>query len=239
MILKCVIFDVDGTLVNTEKDGHLVAFNLAFEDRCLDWHWSNELYQELLAVTGGKERIKHYISEYEPNFEVADLDDFVANLHGLKTDFFVELVVNGKTPLRKGVKRLIDEIIATENLQVAISTTTSMKNVEALVIHLLGIEYLDKFACIGAGDIVKNKKPAPDIYQYVLDELQLNPKECIAIEDSENGIQSSLSANIPTLITTNDYTKNQDFTGASVIVDSLGDKNSDVLVDVKYLNSLI
>lgn len=239
MTLKCVIFDVDGTLVNTEKDGHLVAFNLAFADKCLDWHWSDELYQELLSITGGKERIKHYISEYEPDFKVEDLDDFVTTLHGLKTDFFVELVANGKTPLRKGVKRLIDEIIATEGLEVAIATTTTMKNVEALVIHLLGVEYLDKFASIGAGDIVKNKKPAPDIYQYVLEELNLKPTECIAIEDSENGIQSSLAANLPTLITTNDYTKNQNFSGASVVLDTLGDKDSDVLVDVKYLNNLI
>jgi HAD superfamily hydrolase (TIGR01509 family) len=239
MKLKAVIFDVDGTLVNTEKDGHLVAFNLAFEDRCLDWHWSDELYQELLSVTGGKERIKHYITEHEPSFEVADLDDFIAQLHRLKTDFFVELVANGKTPLREGVKRLIDEIIATEGLQLAIATTTTMANVESLITHLLGPEYFEKFAIIGAGDIVGHKKPAPDIYNFVLEKMNLQAHECIAIEDSENGIQSSLAANIPTLITINDYTKNHDFSGASVVLNSLNDKENNVTVDVNYLNNLI
>lgn len=239
MSLKAVIFDVDGTLVNTEKDGHLVAFNLAFTDKCLDWHWSDELYQELLAITGGKERIKHYISEYQPNFKTADLDEFITQLHGIKTDFFVELVANGKTPLRPGIKRLIDEIIATEGLEIAIATTTSMKNVEALITHLLGANYLDKFASIGAGDIVENKKPAPDIYHYVLEELNLKPSECIAIEDSENGIQSSLGADIATLITTNEYTEMQNFTGAKAIVTSLDNLNDQQKVTVDSLKQLI
>ncbi|SFV67488.1 Hypothetical protein CbbY [hydrothermal vent metagenome] len=238
MSLKGVIFDVDGTLVNTERDGHLVAFNLAFKDKCLDWEWDDKLYQYLLQITGGKERIKFYINEFHKNFQKDNLDEFIVELHKLKTDYFVQLVADGKAPLRTGVKRLIDEIDKSD-LQMAIATTTTMANIEALIIHKLGEEYLDKFSIIAAGDVVANKKPAPDIYNYALEHMKLKPEECIAIEDSENGLKSSLDAKIPTLITINDYTKDQDFTGAKIVLDSLGDENSDIKVDVNFLENLL
>ncbi|MCB1594905.1 MAG: HAD hydrolase-like protein, partial [Xanthomonadales bacterium] len=135
MKLKCIIFDVDGTMADTERNGHRVAFNLAFEEHGLDWHWDEELYGKLLKITGGKERIKYYQTDFLKQDVLSDTE--IKELHLCKTKHYVELLQSGKIPLRRGVKKLIDEALD-ENIQVAISTTTTPVNVTALLHATLG-----------------------------------------------------------------------------------------------------
>lgn len=224
--LKALIFDVDGTLADTERDGHRVAFNMAFESTGLDWHWSPELYGELLAVTGGKERIRYYLEKFNTEFSKPDdFDVFVAELHAAKTGFYTKLMAEGEIPLRPGVERLIAEA-REAGYRIAISTTTTPENVTALVTDTLGSEAMDWFEVIGAGDVVPLKKPAPDIYDYVLKKMNIEPEEAIAFEDSRNGILSSLGANLTTVITTNGYTAEDDFSGAAIVLDQMGEPNA-------------
>ncbi len=224
MALEALIFDVDGTLANTEHDGHLRAFNETFRLFELDWHWDSELYSELLSVSGGKERLAHYISHYNPNLEsVLSVND-IADIHNKKTEIFVNHVTNGDISLRIGVDRLIEEAIE-NGLRLGIATTTTLENVEALMTSTLGDSALDKFEVIGAGDVVRGKKPAADIYQYVLDKMRLSCHECIAFEDSEIGFNSATSAGLKTVITLSEYNKKQIFEGALVVLDHLGDEN--------------
>ncbi len=221
--LQALLFDVDGTLADTEKDGHRVAFNLAFEQAGLDWHWDVALYGELLDVTGGKERMKLYLDKYNTAFERPEnLDDFIAELHKSKTAHYTELLSQGRIPLRPGVERLINEA-RDAGLRLAIATTTTPANVDALLRHTLGQEALDWFEVIAAGDIVPAKKPAADIYQYALREMRLDPAAGLAFEDSCNGILSSLGADLKTIITINDYTRDHDFSGAAIVLDQLGE----------------
>lgn len=213
-VLKALIFDVDGTLADTERDGHRAAFNRAFRDAGLDWHWDAALYGDLLAVTGGKERMRHYLALHRPALlGEPGIEATIAELHHAKTRHFVELVAAGAVPLRPGVAALIDAARAA-GLRLAIATTTSPENVEALLEHSLAPGASAWFECIGAGDVVPAKKPAPDIYDWVLARMQLAPADALAIEDSANGLQAALGAGLPTLITVNDYTAAQAFDGA-------------------------
>lgn len=222
-MLKALIFDVDGTLADTEKDGHRVAFNSAFKEAGLDWEWDEELYGKLLAVTGGKERMNYYLDSFNTTFERPDnLQEMIAGLHQTKTGYYTKLLGEGAIPLRPGVKRLIQEA-RDAGLRLAISTTTTPQNVTALLENTLGKESIDWFEVIAAGDIVPAKKPAPDIYDWALKEMDLDAADCLAFEDSENGILSSQGANLKTIITVNDYTLDHDFTGAAIVLDNLGE----------------
>ncbi len=225
------LFDVDGTLADTERDGHLVAFNKAFADAGLAWHWSIELYLELLTVTGGKERMLHYLQKYDPPFEdtSTDLQDYFASIHAAKTDQFKDLVDNGAIALRPGVERLIREARGKKR-RLAISTTTTYGNVTALLSNTLGKESIDWFELIAAGDIVPNKKPAADVYKYALKEMGLEAEQCLAFEDSRNGLLSAQGANLTTLITVNSFTHDHDFSGADLIVSDLGEPDSSMQV---------
>jgi HAD superfamily hydrolase (TIGR01509 family) len=221
--LKALIFDVDGTVADTERDGHRVAFNLAFKESGLDWDWSIELYGKLLSVTGGKERMRYYLDHFNQDYSrPKDLDGFIAELHKLKTQHYTQLMSQGHIPLRPGVERLLKE--ATEQgIQLAIATTTTPKNVEVLFTQTLGSESLGWFDVIAAGDIVTSKKPASDIYDFALKELGLAAKNCLALEDSHNGLLSSLGASLKTIVTVNEYTQSHDFTGASQVLSHLGE----------------
>ncbi len=223
--LRAIIFDVDGTLADTERDGHRVAFNCAFSDKGLDWNWTPELYGELLQVTGGKERIQFYINNHCPDFMPSngDLKSFIAGLHTSKTRYYVQLLKEGKIPLRVGVKRLIDDA-REQGIRLAIATTTTPENVAALLESTLGTESLSWFEVIAAGDIVPLKKPDPAIYRYALEQLNLEPDVCLAVEDSINGIKSSLGADLKTVITVNSYTENNDFSGASLVISDMGEE---------------
>jgi|ETNmetMinimDraft_8_1059916.scaffolds.fasta_scaffold00120_23 HAD superfamily hydrolase (TIGR01509 family) len=222
MSLKALIFDVDGTLANTEQGGHLRAFNEAFKLLNINCHWSDDTYADLLQVTGGKERIAHFMNHCSPPMNKLLSETDIAKIHQLKTDIFVGYVAQGCVTVRTGVKRLVDEAIEC-GLRLAIATTTSLQNVEA-ILSAGGMS--SKFEVIGAGDVVKNKKPAADIYQYVLDELKLSADECIVFEDSAVGFASASAAGLKTVVTLSEYTKPFAFDGALVVVDHLGEKGA-------------
>ena len=228
--LQALIFDVDGTLADTELHGHRIAFNRAFAQAGLGWEWSPELYGKLLKVTGGKERIRSYLDEYLPEFTApGERDAFIADLHRAKNALYAEMVAAGDVPLRPGVLRLLREA-RDAGLRLAIATTTSMENVEALLAHCFDGDAKDWSEVIGAGDIVPAKKPAPDIYHYTLAALDLPAAACLALEDSANGLRAARAAGIPTLVTVSDYTRGEDFTGAAVVIDHLGEPDERVRV---------
>ncbi|MCK5396060.1 MAG: HAD family hydrolase [Gammaproteobacteria bacterium] len=240
--LKALIFDVDGTLSDTERDGHRVAFNRAFDEYGMDWHWSVETYGELLAVTGGKERMRFFAEKFLDENDVPEnLEAKIPELHAAKTRHYTELLSTGAIPLRPGIERLITEA-RQRGFRLAIATTTTPENVTALLTHTLGAESIDWFEVIAAGDIVPAKKPAPDIYDYALKEMNLSADECIAFEDSANGIKSSAGANLSTIITVNDYTKDHDFSDASIVLDQMGEPEQPFSViagnsgDASFLN---
>ena len=221
MTIKAIIFDVDGTLADTE-DAHRKSFNKAFAENNLEWNWDVELYDKLLRVTGGKERIKYFVSDFLKGYTKPDnFDDFVKKLHAVKTTHYTAMMRAGNVPLRPGIKQLINDA-RKAGITLAIATTTTPENVGALLEVGLGKDWGSYFASVGCGDIVPQKKPAPDIYNFVLAELKMPPANCIALEDSNNGLRSSLAAGIKTYITTNHYTRNQDFSGAAAVFEDLG-----------------
>ncbi len=248
-MLKALLFDVDGTLAETERDGHRIAFNQAFAEAGLNWSWSVEVYGALLAITGGKERIRHFIDEYQPDYPAqADEARWIAGLHKAKTAHYLHLLAQGAIPLRPGVRRLIDEARAL-GLRLAIVTTTTPENVTGLLEATLGKESIAWFEVLAAGDIVPKKKPAGDIYVYTLAQMQLPASTCLAIEDSANGVRSALDAGIPVLVTENAYTRNDDFSGALAVLSDLGEPGDSVQtlagpapsngwVDCAYLHAL-
>ena len=237
MIPKALLFDVDGTLADTERDGHRVAFNRAFAEARLDWVWDVPLYGKLLAVTGGKERMRHYVEAYRPDYRrPPDFDDLVVRLHAAKTRHYTALVAQAGIPLRPGVRRLLEEA-RSHDVRLAIATTTTPDNVTALLRHALAPDAERWFDVIAAGDVVDAKKPAPDIYHYALARLAVPATECVAFEDSENGLRSSLAAGLATVVTMNDYTRRQDFRGAALVLEDLRKVDLAVLGAVLQANS--
>jgi beta-phosphoglucomutase-like phosphatase (HAD superfamily) len=218
MTLQALIFDVDGTLADTERDGHRPAFNAAFAEHGLAWHWNVSSYGQLLAVTGGKERIHHYAQLYDPDFLARpDAETLIRQLHTAKTRHYLALVSRGSIPLRPGVGELLDEA-RQAGVRLAIATTTTADNVTTLLASTLGGDAPGWFEVIGAGDVVAAKKPAADIYLWVLERLHLPAADCLAIEDSRNGLDAALAAGLPSIITENDYTRGQDFSGAMAVL---------------------
>ena len=223
MSLKALIFDVDGTLADTERNGHRVAYNRAFEQLGMGCHWSEDTYGELLTVTGGMERMKYFIDNYQPEIP-ADcvIEELIPEIYYAKTKIFNEMLLSGLIPLRSGVARLFNEA-REAGIRLAIATTTAPSNVKYILSSNLGEESLDWFDVIAAGDIVENKKPSPEIYQLVLDQMGLKAEECVAFEDSENGCLAARGAGLPVIITVTAYSRDEQYDGASLVLDQLGD----------------
>ncbi len=218
--LKAVIFDQDGVLADTERDGHRVAFNAAFRDMGLDIEWDVETYRRLLLVGGGKERVRQDFMHRRLNESTEDFDGLVRRVHERKTEIFLGLLADGRMALRPGVARLVKECHAA-GMKLAVCSTANEKVVRTLVRTLIGDGYFD---AILAGDIVKAKKPDPGVYNLAKERFGLRAEECIVVEDSRNGLLAARGAGLKCIITVNDYTKDEDFSEAALVVSCLGDK---------------
>jgi len=224
-VVKAIIFDCDGVLVDTERDGHRVGFNLAFKEFGIDAEWSVERYGKLLLVAGGKERMRAYFDEdgWPANAQTDEAKDaLILALHKRKTAITADLVSQGGMPIRPGILRIIDEAIA-NGVRLGVCTTSNAAFIDA-VLDLMGPERKGKFEFVHAGDVVKKKKPAPDIYLLALETLGLPPHQCIVVEDSRNGLLAATGAGLPTIITTSTYTIDEDFDEAAKVVPELGDE---------------
>lgn len=222
-MLKAIIFDCDGVLVDTERDGHRVAFNRAFAKMALPYEWSVDKYHELLQIAGGKERMRHFFNDVGWPDGVEDRETYIKELHKLKTEIFMQIIESGELSLRPGVARLVDEAIA-EGITLAVGSTSNERAVNSIVNILLGAERRQHFAAILAGDIVSKKKPDPEIYNLALEKLRLKPRECIVIEDSRVGLLAAKAAGALCVVTTNYYTEREDTSEADLVVPELGDK---------------
>ncbi len=212
MTLAALIFDVDGTLAETEEV-HRRAFNEAFAEAGLPWHWSVEDYRILLRTTGGKERI----AAFQSGLPAPPLDPGgIARLHRAKTARYAAIVAAGGLALRPGVAELLERAKA-RGLRLAIATTTSEANVEALAQAVWGRPAAALFDAIAAGDMVARKKPAPDVWHLALDRLGLPAAACLAFEDSRNGLVSARAAGLRVVVTPSRYTEGEDFAGADWI----------------------
>jgi HAD superfamily hydrolase (TIGR01509 family) len=222
MNLQALLFDVDGTLADTEE-AHRQAFNEAFAVHGLPWRWDPELYIELLQVTGGKERVRAYVASLGlPAAEVERIAQLVPQIHETKTRHLASLIALGKVSLRPGIARLIAEARAA-GLPLAIASTTSPANVHALLSKALDPEAVSWFRVIATGDVVAQKKPAPDIYLLALAQLGCAPEDCVAFEDSELGVRAANAAGLFTVATPNRWTAGHDLSAADLVLPSLGD----------------
>ena len=216
LALRTVIFDVDGTLVDSERDGHRVAFNQAFAEFGLPDRWDEETYGRLLAITGGQRRLHAYLSER--GMGSAERDDLVPRLHARKTALFTAMAEAGEVPARPGTRRLLDELAAA-GVTVAVATTGTRAWVAPLLDRLFG---LARFAAVVTGDDCPRRKPEPDAYIEALRTLGAEPATTVAVEDSDNGVRAALAAGLPVAAVSNDYTATQDLDGAAVVLDGFG-----------------
>lgn len=225
MRVEALIFDVDGTLADTEE-AHRQSFNDAFRAHGLKLCWSPELYRELLQVTGGKERLAAFFDSARlTESDRGRLRGLIPRLHATKTSFYRERIERGRVPLRSGVRRLMSEARAA-GVQLAIASTTSPENVSALLEGALGYEALAQFSVIATGDAVPCKKPAPDIYLLALSRLGIAPRRAVAFEDSSIGVAAAKAAGLLTVATPSDWTRDQDFAAADLVLPCLADPGS-------------
>eukprot|EP00798_Chlamydomonas_sp_ICE-L_P008216 gene8216-1482_t len=239
---EALLFDCDGVLVDTEKDGHRVSFNEAFKQKGLKHEWSVELYGDLLEIGGGKERMTKYFKDVEDQEPFKSIKDeaarkeLVKELHLLKTDLFMEIVQTGSMPLRPGVRRLINEAVQA-GVTVAVCSTSNERAVSEIVKVMLGPEIAAKMR-VFAGDMVPKKKPDPAIYLLAAKELGVNPERCAVIEDSHIGLNAAKSAGMTCFVTKSSYTGNEDFRGADGIFDCIGEVGEERFSLVDLSNSV-
>ena len=234
--MKALIFDCDGVLVDTEKDGHRVAFNRAFAAKGLADEWDVELYGQLLRIAGGKERMRHYFDQNGYPDGAEDTDAFIKEMHKLKTDLFMQIIETGELPLRPGVERLVDQAIA-DDMTLAVCTTSNQRAVNLVVEKMLGHQRKAKFSEILAGDVVSKKKPDPAIYNLAAERLNLASSECVVIEDSRNGLLAAKGAGMYCIVTTSSYTAAEDFSEADAVYPELGD-GSAAAVTIEQLKKI-
>ncbi|MBM7583231.1 HAD superfamily hydrolase (TIGR01509 family) [Caldicoprobacter guelmensis] len=228
--LKALIFDCDGVIAETERDGHRVAFNRAFKEAGLDVEWNIEEYGELVKIAGGKERMKAYFQRHPDIYPPERFnDEFINKLHKRKTEIFMDMSAKGELPIRPGIRRIIDEAHE-RGIILAVCSTSNEKSVVSLLQAVLGSQRLNWFNGIFAGDIVKAKKPAPDIYNLVKERFNLKGSECFVVEDSRNGLLAAKAAGMHCLITISFYSQHEDFSEADLVVSSLGEPDLPVKV---------
>jgi HAD superfamily hydrolase (TIGR01509 family) len=225
MAIKAVFFDQDGVIIDTERDGHRVSFNMTFKEFGFTDEWDVEYYHELLQVGGGKERMKHHwkTKGFSKPLTEEEIDNLVKEMHKRKTALFVELIETGKLPLRPGVHRFMKEAMEA-GLKLAVTTTSNEKAAKAVTENVLSDI---KFDLVIAGDMVSKKKPDPEIYNMALEKLGLNPDEAFVVEDSKNGLAAAKAAGLKTIVTTNHYTEKEDVNAGDVIVSCLGDPDGE------------
>lgn len=220
--LEAIIFDVDGTLADTE-DFHRQAFNRAFKEFDLDWDWTPKLYEELLGISGGYERITHYGASLAVGFrDPEEFSNFVRDLHQAKSKIYAGMLTAGEVPLRIGVERLLQNI-RDHGLTLAIATSSTYTNLKTLLDRNLPVEWPAWFSAVATCDTISAKKPSPAVYEAVLGILEINPMSVMAIEDTVNGCLAATKAGVSTVITTHHFTRHHRFPNASLVVDSLGD----------------
>jgi len=222
-MLRALIFDVDGTLADTES-AHCAAFNHAFAELGLGWHWDDSLYTELLEISGGKERILHYWKQVNPDIKALNGDamrETIDRIHELKTAHYEAAIAGGTVALRPGVLALIGEALD-QGLQLAIATTTSPVNISALLRQAMGPAWRHNFSAIGDASSAPLKKPHPQVYLQMLEALKLDASDCLAFEDSGNGLKAATLAGLATVITPTKYTQHHDFSRALHVLPDLG-----------------
>jgi len=229
MKIKGIIFDVDGTIADTE-DIHRQAFNKAFSKFNLNWYWSKEKYHELLFISGGKERITRCLVEDKATKKNIS---FIKELHKCKSEYYRSILLGSDIDLRPGVKRLITEA-KEKNIKIGIATNSSTENLQTLIKKTLKVEPEELFNTIVTSNVITDKKPSPEVYYRALKNLELSANKCIAIEDTANGNTSAIKAGLRTVITTHAYTADNDFDGASLVLNNLGEPKDGFCVDEKF-----
>ncbi|KAL8166099.1 hypothetical protein V2J09_007598 [Rumex salicifolius] len=235
-----LLFDCDGVLVDTERDGHRISFNDTFSEKGLGVTWDVDLYGELLKIGGGKERMTAYFNkvgwpEKAPKTE-DERKEFVASLHKRKTDLFMALIEKKLLPLRPGVAKLVDQALG-KGVKVAVCSTSNEKAVSAIVSFLLGPERAEKIQ-IFAGDVVPRKKPDPAIYILASNTLGVDPSRCVVVEDSAIGLAAAKAAGMKCIVTKSGYTADEDFENADAVFDCIGDPPEERF-DLVFCGSLL
>jgi HAD superfamily hydrolase (TIGR01509 family) len=226
-MVTSLIFDCDGVLADTERYGHLPAFNQTFEEFGLPVRWSEEEYGRKLEIAGGKERMASLLTDDFVREHGLPTDEdgrraMLADWHKRKTALYTEMVAEGRLPGRPGVARIVGEALDA-GWDLAVASTSAEPSVRAVLEHVVGPAQAARFALVLAGDVVEKKKPAPDIYELAMDRLRADPSDTLVIEDSRNGLLAAVGAGLPCVVTVNGYTQDEDFSEATLVVTSLGD----------------
>ncbi|WP_329139346.1 HAD-IA family hydrolase [Streptomyces sp. NBC_01476] len=231
--MPALVFDCDGVLADTERYGHLPAFNQTFEEFGLPAHWSDAEYAEKVKVGGGKERMKtlltpEFIAKAGLPSDQDALNTEVGRWHRRKTEIYTGIIVGGTIPPRPGVRRIAEDA-RTAGWSLAVASTSAEPSVRAVLELAMGSELSSRFS-VFAGDVVPRKKPAPDIYTHAVHQLGADAADVMVIEDSRNGMLAALAAGLSCLVTTSAYTGDEDFTGAALVVNTLGEPEPDPVV---------
>jgi HAD superfamily hydrolase (TIGR01509 family) len=223
--IKAVFFDQDGVIIDTERDGHRVSFNMTFKEFGFFDQWSVDYYHELLQIAGGKERMKHHLltKGFSNTVPPEKIEDLIKEMHKRKTAIFVDLIETGKLPLRPGIHRFMQEAMQA-GLMIGVCTTSNEQAARAITEKILSDI---KFDIVLAGDVVSHKKPDPEIYNLALSRTGLKPDEVMVVEDSRNGVLAAKAAGTHVVVTTNAYTEKEDVNSGDIILTCLGDPDGE------------